>query len=92
VVVDTKLANLVDNTYKGVVNPRRVGDGTLAAAVRSEIGTGAPTDGRYHITKAEEPLRGLNNWITNPPGGSLALDRTTAIELADDLARALAGQ
>ena len=36
--VDTKLSNLIDNVYKGASNPNRVGDGSLADAVRYELG------------------------------------------------------
>lgn len=90
-VVDAKLANFVQNVYKGVNNPNMVGNGTLGDAVRYELASGTKVHGRGHIVKAEETIRGLQNWLRNTPE-ALAVDRAVAVDIISDLERALKGQ
>jgi len=87
-VTDPKLRNLVDNLYKGTTNPNRVGAGTTADAVRAELATGQSTAGRFHLQKAEETVRGLQNWLQTHPDASYS-DRLVAQSLLDDLLKAL---
>jgi hypothetical protein len=87
-VTDPKLRNLVDNLYKGTTNPNRIGTGTTADAVRAELATGQSTAGRFHIQKAEETVRGLQNWLQKHPDASYS-DRLVAQSLLDDLLKAL---
>lgn len=84
VVESTKLQNLVKNLYKGTTNPNRIGNGTTMDAIRNEIATGASTNGRMHITKGQESLRGLDNWLAKNPDGTYH-DRLVAQSLADEL-------
>jgi hypothetical protein len=84
VVESTKLENIVNNLYKGTTNPNRVGNGTTMDAIRNEIATGAPTGGRMHLTKGEESLRGLDNWLAKNPDAAYS-DRLVAQSLADEL-------
>ena len=88
-VFDTRLENLMDNIYKGVSNPNRVGDGTLADAVLNERLTGLPTNGLFHSTKAQDTINGLTNFIDNP-GGALSIDIQEAL-LQRSLLRAAMG-
>ncbi|MDP8927778.1 MAG: hypothetical protein M3O70_04155 [Actinomycetota bacterium] len=69
-ISDPKLRNIVDDLYKGVRNQDRVGDGTTADAVRNERLTGQPTYGRWHTQKAEDSLRGMENWLRRNPDAS----------------------
>lgn len=69
-VSDAKLQNLVNDLYKGTTNPRRVGTGTTADAVRNELLTGQPTSGTFHIEKGENYIRALENWLNKNPGAS----------------------
>jgi len=87
-VSDPKLHNIVDNLYKGASNPQRVGDGTTADAVRHERQTGEATHGRSHIQKAQDSLRGLENWLHRNPEAP-ASDRLTAQRETVNLRNAL---
>lgn len=84
VVESTKLQNIVNNLYKGTTNPNRLGNGTTMDAIRSEIATGAPTGGRMHLTKGQESLRGLDNWLAKNPDAPY-YDRLVGQSLADEL-------
>lgn len=53
-------------------------------AIRNEVATGAPTDWRMQLTKGEESLRGLENWLTKNPDAPHQ-DRLVAQSLADEL-------
>lgn len=84
VVESTKLQNIVNNLYKGTTNPNRVGNGTTMDAIRNELSTGVPTGGRMHLTKGQESLRGLDNWLTKNPEAPY-YDRLVAQSLVDEL-------
>jgi hypothetical protein len=87
IVSNPKLQNIVNDLYKGTTNPNRVGTGTTADAVRSEIETGQPTGGLFHSQKAQDYSNGLRKLIN---GGTLdAYDRLVAQSLFDDLQAAL---
>jgi hypothetical protein len=62
-VRDWKLRRIVDNLWKGDRQPNHVGDGTTMDAVRNELRTGRPTEGKYHTEKARTELRALQRWI-----------------------------
>ena len=83
-VSSVKLQNIVDNLYKGTTNPTRVGNGTTMDAIRNELVTGAPTGGRMHLTKGQESLRGLDNWLAKNPNAPFG-DRLVGQSLADEL-------
>ncbi|RIK03680.1 MAG: hypothetical protein DCC49_13910, partial [Acidobacteria bacterium] len=87
-VTSAKLQNIVDDLYKGTTNPKRVGSGTTADAVRYERQFGKPVHGRYHGQKAEDSLRGLENWLKANPAAPHH-DRLVARSLADELLDAL---
>lgn len=89
VVTNQKLRNIIDNLYKGQSNPNLVGNGTTMDAIRSEIATGKPTGGKFHTTKGEESMRGLQNLLAT--GNLSSDDACIAQALIEDLAKALAG-
>ncbi len=88
IVGDRKLQNLMDNIFKGATNPNRTDNGTLADAVRYERATGEKVGGRDHTIKAQETIRGLQNWLDKNSHG-LQADREEAITQIQDLLDAL---
>jgi hypothetical protein len=83
-VSNPRLQNIVNNLYKDTAKPNRVGNGTTMDAIRREVATGTPTGGRMHLTKGQESLNGLNNWLRRNPEAPYA-DRLVAQSLADEL-------
>jgi hypothetical protein len=83
-----KLRNIVDDLYKGTTNFGRIGNGTTADALRYELSTGERVFGKSHLQKAEDSLRGLENWLKANPNAPYH-DRLVARSLADDLLDAL---
>lgn len=83
-----KLRNYIDQLFKGVDNPRRVGDGTTMDAIRHELRTGETVHNRRHVIKGEETLRGLERWLRDNVNAS-ASDRALARKLADEIREAL---
>lgn len=87
VVGSPRLQNILDNLYKGVDNPNRVGNGTTMDAIRNELATGQPTNGTWHLIKGAESAQGLTNWLAR--NGSAAYgDRLAAQSVLDDLTSA----
>jgi RHS repeat-associated protein len=88
-VSSPRLQNIINDLYKGTTNPGRVGTGTTADAVRFELANpGAQVFGRSHIQKAEDYLRGLENWLKANPNAPYS-ERLIARSMADDLLDAL---
>ena len=85
-----RLKNIVDNLYKGITNPNRVGNGTTMDAVRHELATGATTHGRKHIIKLQDSLNGLEKWLERNLDGAYQ-DRLVARSLADEIKQLLGG-
>lgn len=90
-VSDPKLKNIIDDMYKGVNNANRTGDGTTADAVRNELKTLEPTEGKWHLTKAVDYQRGLVKWL-NDKNNTDPADRAVAIRELRNLMDALAGR
>ncbi len=89
-VTSTKLQNLINNLYKGTTNPTKIGNGTTADALRYELTTGQQVGGKFHGPKAEESLRGLENWLRGNPNASYG-DRVVAESLAMELRSVISG-
>lgn len=89
-VTDPKLKNLVDDLYKGARSPNRIGTGSTADAVRSELATGVPTHGYFHSQKAQQYSRALEKWMSRNPNAS-DHDKIVARKLLQDLQKALRG-
>jgi hypothetical protein len=86
-VQDPALSGLLDDLYRPGA---QVGSGTTAAAVRQEAATGGRVGGKTHAVKAQEYVRGLQDWLKNnpkaPPG-----DRAAAENVIRDMQNALGG-
>jgi RHS repeat-associated protein len=90
-VTDRTLENIVRDLYKGAVTSEgRIGTGSTADAVRSELATGNPTRGIFHSEKARQYTRALENWSRRNPSASYR-DRLVAESLRMDLQDALSG-
>ena len=87
-VSDPKLSNYVDQLFKGVDNPKRIGDGTTMDAIRHELRTGETVHNRRHVIKGGETLRGLERWLRQNPDAPTS-DRSIARKLADEIREAL---
>lgn len=88
-VESTKLQNVVNDLYKGTINPNRVGTGTTADAVRNELETGLPTGGTFHLEKAQQYSNALAKLLKSGNLGDR--DRLVAQSLLDDLGSAQGG-
>jgi hypothetical protein len=91
-VRDWKLRRIVDNLWKGTDNPNHVGDGTTMDAVRNELRTGRPTEGKFHEIKARGELNALNRWIDRYGQTATREDAKWAWQLRSELMKALGGQ
>ncbi len=90
-VNDPKLQNILNDMYRGANNTNRVGDGTTADAVRNELATLEPTEGKWHLTKAVDYQRGLAKWLMDKNNID-PTDRAVAIRELQNLMDALAGR
>jgi hypothetical protein len=86
-----KLRRIVDDLYRGTTNSERVGDGTTMDAVRNEIRTGRPTEGRWHSQKARDCITRLDRWLERFGSQATATDREWAYRLRGQLQKALEG-
>lgn len=67
-----------------------IGNGSTAAAIRSEITTGMPTKGRWHSIKGKLSLDYFEDWLRLNPN-AVASDRRTVENLILDLRDAFGG-
>ena len=87
-VRDPKLTNIMKSLYKPGA---RVGNGSTADAIRSELATGKPVGGTFHSIKGRDSINALNNWLTGHPDASPE-DIAAARAVLQDLTDALAGK
>jgi hypothetical protein len=59
-VSNRKLQNIVDALYKGQGGQNTIGNGTTMNAVRNELITGEPTNGKFHMQKLSDLVNALN--------------------------------
>jgi hypothetical protein len=59
--INPKLQQLVDQLWTN--DHHRIGDGSMADAIRQEIKTGLPTKGRFHKTKGRAMIVALQKWL-----------------------------
>ena len=86
-VSSPRLQNIINNLYKGTMNPQRIGSGTTMDAIRNELEVGGPTNGTWHLVKGAESARGLTNWLARNPGAPFQ-DRLVAQSVLDELTSA----
>ena len=83
---------LWDNYIKAHYRPgARVGHGSTADAIRSELATGLNTAGRSHILKGQTSITGMEKWLVKNPAADPG-DRAAVQAIIDDLRNALAGK
>jgi hypothetical protein len=82
---DVKLAKTVKKMYR---EKAKLGSGSTADAVRYEIITGKPVEGKFHIEKAMDFKRSLEKWLQKNPTSDPG-DRAIAENLILDLKDAL---
>ena len=86
---DAKTQKIVDDIYSGQKKKTKIGNGTMMDAVRNEIKTGKPTEGKFHSVKAKNTIKQLDSYINS---GRLNEDEKTSVRvIRDDLKKALAG-
>lgn len=89
-VSNQKLQNIVDDLYKGQGGKNTIGNGTAMDAVRNEIKTGLPTNGKFHSIKAQETINRLQRRLR--AGDLTPAETNIANELIKDLQNALGGK
>ena len=90
IVSNEKLKNIVDDLYKGQGGPNTIGNGTTMDAVRNEIITGNPTNGKFHTQKLNDYLNALQRRLR--AGDLNAYDTSVVNALIEDIIKALNGQ
>lgn len=88
---DVKLTNIIRDLYKGESNLNRIGSGSTADAIRNELVTGLPTEGKFHSDKGRQYISALENWLKANPNAP-AKDKEIAQLLKQDLIDALEGR
>ncbi|MFD1738095.1 hypothetical protein ACFSCX_16290, partial [Bacillus salitolerans] len=86
-VSNQKLKNAIDQMYRP---DAKIGNGSLADAVRHELKTGELVGGKSHIQKANERIKNLENIIKKQDLNDNDLE--LAFELLNDLKNALNGK
>ncbi|HEX5727228.1 MAG TPA: RHS repeat-associated core domain-containing protein [Longimicrobiaceae bacterium] len=89
VVSSRTLGYIVRDLYKGAHNPRRIGSGSTADAIRNETATGQPTEGIWHLMKGQQYINALNRWLRRNPNADDP-DKEVARNLLADLQQAVA--
>ena len=89
-VTHKKLQNIVSDIYRGQDSEIVIGNGTTMDAVRHELRTGQKVGKKYHSTKAQRSINGLNNCLRSGKLG--ASEAKIAKAIIEDLQSALAGQ
>ncbi|MCL2853734.1 MAG: hypothetical protein FWE20_12035 [Defluviitaleaceae bacterium] len=63
IVSNERLRNIINDLYKGRGGPNQIGNGSTMDAVRNEVMTGLPTNGRFHRQKLHDYLNALRRRI-----------------------------
>ena len=88
-VSNPKLNNIIDDLYKGQGGNNQIGNGTTMDAVRNELVTGNPTNGRFHTQKLIEYVSALQRRLR---AGDLNVHDTEVVNsLIKDALAALSG-
>lgn len=88
-VSNPKLKNIVDDLYKGKNGNNTIGNGTTMDAVRNELKTGMPTNGKFHLQKAKDYVNALDRILRRNDVSDA--DKAIAKTLLEDLIKAISG-
>lgn len=69
-ITSPRLQTILNGLYKGTTHPRWTGDGTTADAIRWERASGETVQGRQHLQKGVDSIRGLKRWSRQNPNAS----------------------
>ena len=89
-VSNEKLKNIINDLYKGQGGQKTIGNGTTMDAVRNELQTGLPTNGKFHTQKLNEYLNALQRRLR--VGDLNDYDKSVVDALIDDMINALSGK
>jgi len=89
-VTNEKLKNIINDLYKGQGGPNTIGNGTTMDAVRNEIKTGLPTNGKFHTQKLNDYLNALQRRLR--AGDLNDYDKSVVNTLIEDITNALNGK
>jgi len=89
-VSNGKLKNIINDLYKGQGGRNTIGNGTTMDAVRNEIKTGLPTNGKFHTQKLNDYLNALQRRLR--AGDLNDYDTAVVNALIDDIKKAQKGQ
>jgi len=89
-VTNEKLKNIINDLYKGQGGPNTIGNGTTMDAVRNEIKTGLPTNGKFHTQKLNDYLNALQRRLR--AGDLNDYDKSVVNALIEDITNALNGK
>ena len=90
-ISNSKLGKIVDEIYKDVNNPKRVGDGSLMDAAESELTTGVKVFGKDHVTEAKDVLRHLQKIANGRATGTYGSLSAEGMQVVNDLITQLKG-
>ena len=76
--------------YKGQGGPNTIGNGTTMDAVRNELKTGLPTNGKFHTQKINDYLNALQKRLR--AGDLNDYDKSVVNSLIEDINKALSGK
>jgi hypothetical protein len=89
-VSNEKLKNIINDLYKGQGGPNTIGNGTTMDAVRNELQTGLPTNGKFHTQKLNDYLNALQRRLR--AGDLNDYDKSVVNSLMEDINKALNGK
>jgi RHS repeat-associated protein len=78
------LRNRVDDIYKGARGRNVIGTGSTADAIREETRTGRMVGGTFHLSKGQQYMSALRNWLRDNPNAS-ERDALVARSVLNDL-------
>ena len=89
-VSNEKLKNIINDLYKGQGGLHTIGNGTTMDAVRNELQTGLPTNGKFHTQKLNDYLNALQRRLG--AGDLDDYDKSVVNSLIEDINKALSGK
>ncbi len=88
-VTHGKFQNIINDLYKGQGGANTIGNGTTMDAVRNEIMTGNPTNGKFHTSKLNDYVNALKKRLR--AGDLTQYEESVAKAILEDAINALSG-